>query len=76
MSMDVLSNSSTHTLSTPKKVIFDIAMQLGQIDKLDRNSVLIYITDKIEKIKNKISPKEYLMSQEAAKYRSEQVGSF
>lgn len=76
MSMDVLSNSSIHTLSTPKKVIFDIAMQLGQIDMLDPNSALIYITYKIEKMKNKISPKEYLMAEKAAQYRCEQVGSF
>jgi len=73
MSMDVLSNSSIHTLSTPKKVIFDIAMQLGQIDKLDPNSALIYITYKIEKMKNKISLKEYLMVEKAAQYRCEQV---
>lgn len=74
--MDVLSNSSSHTLSTPKKVIFDIAMQLGQIDKLDPNTALIYITYKIEKMKNKISPKEYLMAEKAAQYRCEQVWSF
>lgn len=76
MSMDVLSNSSTHTLSTPKKVIFDIAMQLGQIDKLDPNTALIYITNKIEKMKSKISPQEYLMAQESGKFRGHQLGSF
>gem|GEM_PF-4524585 len=54
-------------------MIFDIAMQLGQIDKLDRNNVLIYITNKIEKIKGKILPREYLIAEKTAQYRCEQV---
>lgn len=76
MSIDLLNSSWTNTLSAPKKVIFDIAMQLGQIDKLDRNNVLIYITNKIEKIKGKILPREYLMAEKTAQYRCEQVWSF
>jgi hypothetical protein len=73
MSINQQANISTTNEPYIKQIFLDAIMAIGHIDKVNPQTTLRYVGNKIANIKNKISPREYLMAEKAAQYRCEQV---